>query len=1443
MKNPRRMGRVNIKVLVIVLIVLGVLGGGAVVGHFVRKRITADRAFAAGQAAFVKKDWTEAAKHLKRYLQKYPDDVPTLEQYCEANMSVRPVDPEHVGAAIGAYRRLLRHRPGDAVISAKLAKLYYGVGEYADAVHIGQQRLAADGDDPDALYWVGRALSAQAKNAEAAEVLRQLVEKHPDRIKAYALLSGLALQGDSRDAKDTALDWLNRAVTVNPQSSEALAQRARFHRVVTRDRDAAQTDLDAAAALGFDDPVVQLVVADEWVEWGEFAKAAEGLTAVTRVDPASLEAHDLDEVSLGYAVWGTRAKMALRDPEHVAPGDLADQALAAMEGKFRTRFLSTAVELYLAGGRVPDADRCLTEYKEARAAGRSTGPPSREELVLSARVANAAGRPYEAISSLLGSGQSMEDDSSAQRALADAFFATGQIGRAREALRRYVDRVPQDRLAMLRLAEAYRNEQWDRVQAYADAALRLRPVLGAKLLSLEARMMLAAGRAGERATLEEIQREGAELRKQLPNDAGVRMLTAAAMSRAGKTDEAVAELSGAIAECEPKLPAELQLVDLYARSGRMDEALAAARRTADAHGDSSQAWLVLADVQRRAGHADESQNSLTDAAARLTGDDRLTVRRALARELVLDGKRNEAAALLRALGEETPSDAEDRVSLLALPEIRRDSAEASRLIAELKAVEGDLGVRWKLEQARLWLESDAWRSRRGETIDLLQACLRADPRWEGPSLVLAAVYDRSGNLRDAEQTLRVAVTNNPLAFTAVDRLVDLLKRQGRYAEAEQVLDAFPGAGEAFGMQRIELAMGRGDYDQAIRRLELHAAAYPEDTAAKIRLARLVFAARKDRPRAEALLNDAAAQQPDSLEVLRARISLLHTTGEEEAAVSLIDAEAEKRNDFGVYWLRAQYMAETGRLDRAEEDYKHLTTFADQASAGYALLAEFHLSRDRRGDAVGALEAGLKLDPDGARLNRSLMKVLVTSPTPEDRVRGRGLLAELQSQSTDDPELMRIEGALLLDDRTVESDARAKEKLERVVELNPTDAGSYLLLVNLARRQRDFERARALASRALSTNPTNLTLQVARISVEVDLGANRVARELGQRVLDEHGSDLSLANQLNDIFRRAGDAESAAVFSARAMAVGPHDEYANIAWAASLVAKGEVQAAVEHLTTFSKSDAGAGSVAAHLALASLGTSQRDFAASEAALARADQLAPADAGAARERMKLLAAQERYDEVVKVLSEVRANHGDDAVTLVAGGYALAAASDAGPLREARSAFEAASQADPRNLDAYRGLANVTFRTGDIDAAVGAYRAMLNVAPQDAGALNDLAWILAAHKGASGLAEGERIATRGVTRYPDDVHLLDTRGVILFKLGRHDDARRDLEKCRKLAESQPGTLAAASLHLAQVLAAQGGDAAAIRPLLDEARKIDEEQRVLSDEDRAMIAKLLGSL
>jgi Flp pilus assembly protein TadD len=100
--------------------------------------------------------------------------------------------------------------------------------------------------------------------------------------------------------------------------------------------------------------------------------------------------------------------------------------------------------------------------------------------------------------------------------------------------------------------------------------------------------------------------------------------------------------------------------------------------------------------------------------------------------------------------------------------------------------------------------------------------------------------------------------------------------------------------------------------------------------------------------------------------------------------------------------------------------------------------------------------------------------------------------------------------------------------------------------------------------------------------------------------------------------------------------------------------------------------------------------------------------------------------------------------------------------------------------------------------------------------------------------------LAEKGIQRYPDDPHLLDTRGVLLIALNRPDEARKDLERCLELSIGLPRTRASALMNLARLYAQQGAMAQARTRMLD-ALALDRESGVLSDHDRAEIEQFVS--
>jgi len=197
----RKPARVNVKAVVILVVLIAVLGGGALAAHQVRKRVMAKHALAAGQSALERGELEEACTQLKRYLGQYPDDVGILETYAQANLAVRPRTAANVGQSIGAYRRLLRHKPADDRISDRLARLYLMRQEYRDAEFVCRQRLETAPSDADTTSLLARALLAQAQPAEAVKLLKALIETDPTAVEAYGLLAMAQFQLAQDDSR------------------------------------------------------------------------------------------------------------------------------------------------------------------------------------------------------------------------------------------------------------------------------------------------------------------------------------------------------------------------------------------------------------------------------------------------------------------------------------------------------------------------------------------------------------------------------------------------------------------------------------------------------------------------------------------------------------------------------------------------------------------------------------------------------------------------------------------------------------------------------------------------------------------------------------------------------------------------------------------------------------------------------------------------------------------------------------------------------------------------------------------------------------------------------------------------------------------------------------------------------------------------------------------
>lgn len=103
----------------------------------------------------------------------------------------------------------------------------------------------------------------------------------------------------------------------------------------------------------------------------------------------------------------------------------------------------------------------------------------------------------------------------------------------------------------------------------------------------------------------------------------------------------------------------------------------------------------------------------------------------------------------------------------------------------------------------------------------------------------------------------------------------------------------------------------------------------------------------------------------------------------------------------------------------------------------------------------------------------------------------------------------------------------------------------------------------------------------------------------------------------------------------------------------------------------------------------------------------------------------------------------------------------------------------------------------------AAGLYEKVLAIRPDDIITVNNLAWIRCEEQGR--YKEALELSERALKVAPGYVDVIDTRGVVYYRLGELDKAIEDFNTCIKLFPAGAPGKAGSHFHLARALAAAG--------------------------------------
>jgi tetratricopeptide (TPR) repeat protein len=163
-----------------------------------------------------------------------------------------------------------------------------------------------------------------------------------------------------------------------------------------------------------------------------------------------------------------------------------------------------------------------------------------------------------------------------------------------------------------------------------------------------------------------------------------------------------------------------------------------------------------------------------------------------------------------------------------------------------------------------------------------------------------------------------------------------------------------------------------------------------------------------------------------------------------------------------------------------------------------------------------------------------------------------------------------------------------------------------------------------------------------------------------------------------------------------------------------------------------------------------------------------------------------------------------------------------------------------DSKCAEAISVLAILLQITGRDEESATLYQRLLELEPDNIIAINNLAWIVCEVQGKH--QEALELAQRGLKIAPNYYDLIDTRGVIYYRLGEFDKAARDFNECIKLYPGVSSASIGTRFYLARALAKLGRNGKAIQ-YLTEALKLNSQIGGLSTADLSEAQRLLNQL
>jgi tetratricopeptide (TPR) repeat protein len=709
----------------------------------------------------------------------------------------------------------------------------------------------------------------------------------------------------------------------------------------------------------------------------------------------------------------------------------------------------------------------------------------------------------------------------------------------------------------------------------------------------------------------------------------------------------------------------------------------------------------------------------------------------------LHAGQNDPAAARRAYAEYArlrPDDAEPRLLLLDLAIGSGDESAIAEAVESLKGLGGPDSPHWRLARVQELLRERRRQSpdpaRLDEAARLIGEARAADPRSAVVAQLEARLAERRGRTAEAVAAYERALGLNG-GQTALAPLVALLSRDGRDADLERVRMKVPALAAELDRFAALQAMKQGDKGRAERLAARAVETAPDRTDLRLWQARLLAELGKAKESEEALRALTVQRPEDPAPWLQLVADLVARKRPADAAATVEQIRSRVKTDRPeLLWAQCYQLA--GDRAGAAESYQAALKRWPRDPAVLAAAVGYLEQSGQQSEAERLLREALRRDPELSWATRKLALLLAGRRGDREAWADALRLVGPDARPGDTPDDRLTRAYVYAQGAEPARRDQAVRILERLAAERPRESAVHERLARLLLTSGRKAEAREHAARAAEGDGTtaDAVLLYAGLLVtekSLDEAERQLARlaaldpdglpvvELRARIAAAKGRGAEAAEVLERAFARVNAPE--------ALAVG--------------------EPMVGLLLELKQPDAA--ERVSHK-LAAFGPRGRCVLA-----------------------ELLAGRGKSDEAVALVEAVGRDGGAPEAARAA--LALATRPQADPrwIGLADRLLDATLKADPGSADVLFKQAVLRRLQGRHREEVELYRQVLARSRGNTRLLNDLAWALS--EDLNQPREGLERAEEALRRVGWQPHILDTRGVILTRLDRLDDAIKDLE------------------------------------------------------------------